>query len=253
MRLKSLLLSATLAFFPIEAFAKDIMIVSDNQEIKADISLQSPTRISLKYDSGSQLIFNSPEGTSPEVTATVDGKGDIYLSVIEGRPGQTISGFLTTEAGNTYLLKLTIKAVEAGQLELVNAKAREEVEKAKSKTKTNVDDELPVLHWQKNSDYHNNIALLMRALYYGAKPNGFKKVRNGRPVVLDDYTASPLITWQTENLEAVTYRLTNNREYFVNPANSFDQWRPFVALSFTNDSLEPGETTDIYLVKKRGD
>lgn len=233
------------------AFAQTALIVSDGGQVEADISLQHPTRLSLKYDGGDQLIFNQPEGATPEVAATVDEKGDVYLSVVEGHPGQVVSGFLTTEGGRTYLVKLTVKNKQADQYEIISREAKDEADKAKARISSEAEDgKLTTVKWSNEASYHNSIARLMQALYYDHRPEGFVRKRSTDRRKVEGLSLKSVRYWSSENVEALIYEVRNDNPFFVNPSLNVKNYRPYVAISFTTDSLEPGETGRIYVLRK---
>lgn len=234
------------------ALAKTSMTVGDGGQVDLEVSLQHPTRISFKYDGGEQLIFNQPEGATPEVTASVDEKGDVYLSVLEGSPGQMVSGFLTTEGGRTYLIRLEVKDKHADQYEIISKEAKAEADKAKSAESAQASASvIKPVSWSKESGYHHNIAALMRALYFDAVPEGFVAKRTRETKTVDGLMLKTHRIWTSENMEAVVYDVRNDNAYFVNPAANVGNYRPYVAVSFTTDALEAGQSCKIYLLRKK--
>jgi len=228
------------------------MIVPDGGQVEADVSLQHPTRLSLKYDGGDQLIFNQPEGTTPEIAATVDDKGDVYLSVIEGHPGQMVSGFLTTEGGRTYLVRLTVKEKPADQYVIVSQEARDEAEAAKAaKSVETAKVEVQKVEWNKGASYHDNMSGLMRTLCFVAGREGFEQKKRRETKQVEGLTMTSHRTWTSENMEAIIYDVRNDNNYFIDPSANVRNYRPYVAVSFTSDALDAGETGRIYLLRKK--
>lgn len=241
-----------MAMNAVPAWAKMSMVVADGGSVDIDVSLQHPTRISFKYDGGDQLIFNQPEGATPEVTATVDEKGDVYLSILEGHPGQKVSGFLTTEGGRTYLVRLTVKEKNADQVEIVSQEARDEAAKAKAlETAQSEAQKVKPVKWSREAGYHNNIAMLMRTLYFDARPEGFVQSRKRKTKSIDGLSLWSHRIWTSADIEAIIFNVRNENAHFVNPGLNVRNYRPYVAVSFTTDSLEPGETGRIYLIRKK--
>lgn len=260
-RLAAVLGAMGLCFWGSQAMA-ETLVVKEGDKIKADLSLLYPTRFYFEYDAGAQLIFNQIEAgeggdlSIPRVAATVDDKGDVYLSVTSGLVGQKVSGFLTTEGGRTYVIELTIQNKDADQVKIVSSEAREKALAAKSKAAAvvEVEDVKPV-KWRKNANHHDAISDLMRTLYFGGTPEGFKKqsrILKRSQTLEDGVTFRVDRQYYAANVEAVVYDMTNTNGHFINPENYKRKFVPYLALAFQTDALEAGMTSKVYVIRQRG-
>lgn len=236
----------------------DTILLEEGDKIKADLSLKYPTRFFFKYDAGAQLIFNEPDvagGTDviPKVAATVDDKGDVYLSVVSGMAGQKVAGFLTTQGGRTYVIELTIKNIDADQVEIISREARDKAEAAKlAKATEDNEDALETVSWRRAATHHDSLSDLMRALYHGSLPDGFKVRRPSRKTeVQEEVMRRAQKHYRAQNVEALVFDLTNGNDYPINPETLKDWFKPYIAVAFATDSLEAGRTTDVYVIRAR--
>ena len=228
------------------------VMVSEGQQIKAELSMLYPTRMFFEYDAGAQLIFNQAEGETPEIGTTVDEKGDVYLSVVAGMSGEKISGFLVTEADRTYPIEFTIRNRDAAQVKIVSLEAKAKAEQAERERQavTRTAD-LRVVEWSKKSSYHDSIAHLMRGLYHGAMPEGF--VVDGSPSRkverYEGFDRQLTRRFVAQNVEALTYSLKNANEFSFNPEMHVDWFKPYVAIAFATDNLQPGQSSSVYVLR----
>lgn len=236
----------------------DTILLNEGDKIQADLSLKYPTRFFFKYDAGAQLIFNEPDtaigsDVIPKVAATVDEKGDVYLSVVSGTIGQKVAGFLTTQGGRTYVIELTIQNIDADQVEIVSREARDKAEAARlAEAQTHLDDNLEVVSWRRAATHHATLSDLMRALYRGALPDGFKSRRPSRKSeAKDGVLRRTQAHYRAENVEALTFDLTNGNDFALNPELMKMWFRPYIAVAFATDSLEPGQATQVYVLRAR--
>ena len=237
----------------------DTILLNEGDKIEAELSLKYPTRFYFKYDAGAQLIFNEPDtagGTDviPKVAATVDDKGDVYLSVVSGMVGQKVAGFLTTEGGRTYVIELTIQNIDADQVEIVSREARDKAEAARlAESQSAQEENLEVVSWRRAATHHDTLSDLMRALYHGSMPEGFKSKRPSRRTETQDGVLRRVEThFRAENVEALTFELTNGNDYALNPELMKMWFRPYIAVAFASDSVEPGHSTQVYVLRARG-
>ena len=228
------------------------IFVSEGDKIEIELSLLYPTRVFFEYDAGAQLIFNQAEGETPEIISTVDNKGDVYLSVVAGISGQKISGFLVTEAGRTYNIEMVIRQKDAEQIKIVSLEAKAQADEAaaeKRHVQSTVD--LPTIEWMQKSSFHDSIAHLMRGLYQGVMPDGFLLDRSpSRQTERFEGVDRKLNKrFRATNFEALTYSVTNANSDSFNPELYVDWFQPYVAVAFATDNLEPGATTDVYVLR----
>lgn len=242
---------------PALAFA-DTILLNEGDKIEAELSLRYPTRFFFQYDAGAQLIFNEPDtagGTDviPKVAATVDEKGDVYLSVVSGQIGQKVAGFLTTQGGRTYVIELTIRDNEADQVEIISREARDKAEAAKLQQSHAIEDEdLEVVSWRRAATHHDTLSDLMRALYIGAMPEGFKSKRPSRNTETQDGVLRRVEShFRAENVEALIFELTNGNATSINPEQLKRWFHPYIAVAFATDALEPSKTTKVYVLRSR--
>ena len=241
-----------------KALAETLM-VSEGDKIEIDLSLQYPTRVFFEYDAGAALIFNNADAaegdlSAPRVAATVDEKGDVYLTVMSGLIGQKISGFLTTESGRTYIIDLTIKNKDADQIKIVSREARDKALAAKvTADQAAATPNLKPVKWRRDASHHDSLSNLMRALYFGQMPEGFKRTQRFylKQQAKDGVSRKVAVRYEAENVEAITYDMTNNNAYFVNP-EQFQIWfRPYIALAFETDELEAGRSGKVYVLRRK--
>jgi len=96
------------------AYAANTKFVQPGGDVSFAISTTEPNRIAVVDDRITKFIKLS--GT---FTETNDGvSGDIFITPIEGQPNAVISGFLTTEKGNSIQLRLIPKKMPSTNTEL---------------------------------------------------------------------------------------------------------------------------------------
>jgi len=236
----------------------DTILLNEGDKIQADLSLKYPTRFYFKHDAGAQLIFNEPDTAGgkdiiPKVAATVDEKGDVYLSVVSGTVGQKVAGFLTTQGGRTYVIELTIQNIDADQVEIISREARDKAEAARlAEAQTDLEDDLEVVSWRRAATHHATMSDLMRALYRGSMPEGFKSRRPSRQTQTKDGVLRQTEShYLADNVEALTFEVTNGNDYLLNPELMKMWFRPYIAVAFATDSLEPGQTSKVYVLRER--
>ncbi|MGB0906897.1 MAG: TraK domain-containing protein [Maricaulaceae bacterium] len=231
--------------------ASSVLILSDGQKLETDISLKNPTRIIFEDDRPTKLIFNEADQNAPDIAAVLGTKGDIFISVERGLSGQSISGFMTTESGKTYPVKLNIRPMDTTQVTIASAELRRQAEKAKAAPKA--EPELKTVEWTHKNSYSASLGELIKALYFHQAPEGFREVsaRRKYDIVKDNITARAHKRFLAGNLEAITYVVTPNHDYSAYLPNHLDAFPKYLALSYSGEHLESGKPVYVYLVRKR--
>ena len=237
------------------AFASaDDIVVSDDGSFEADISLQNPTRLSFANDTGTQLIFNQPEGATPDIEAVIGSAGDVFLTVTEGHPGQSLAGFIQTEQGRTYRVKFNIKMKDAGQITIVNREDRERLAKEAAVRSARPDPAVSAtrpVKWDTASEYHADIVGLMRALWHSSHPHGLVRSHPAPSVSLGQgVSAKSVYTWRASNVEAIEFSITNTLDYTFDPELFDDAFGRRVAVAYTSNAIAPGGTGRVLLVRE---
>ena len=252
---RSFRLSVFLAAVSVSAHASALdIVVSDDGAFEADISLQNPTRLSFANDTGTQLIFNQPEGATPDIEAVIGSAGDVFLTVTEGHPGQSLAGFIQTEQGRTYRVKFNIKMIDADQIRIVNREDRDRL--AKEAVKRSSEPVAPVpatrpVQWDTTAEYHADIVGLMRALWHSSHPHGFVRSQPAPSVSLGEgVSAKSVYTWRASNVEAVEYSVTNAKDYIFDPELFDDAFGKRVAIAYTSNAIAPGGTARVLLIRE---
>ena len=231
--------------------AASVLILSNGQELKTDISLSNPTRIVFEDDRPTQLIFNETDQNAPSITATLGSTGDVFISVERGAIGQKIVGFITTESKKTYPVSLSIRAVQAPQVTIASAELRREAEKRKAAISQTAKAAAPAIEWTRESSYTAALSRLIVALYHNQEPEGFMAVRAGRTDRLaDGLRREEVKVYKAANVKAATYKLTNEQDYSQFIPNILPDLGPYLALSYTRETLAPGESAFLYQITK---
>ncbi|MGB6230086.1 MAG: type-F conjugative transfer system secretin TraK [Litorimonas sp.] len=250
-RLAALLTTAALCGTPALAFDQTVA-VRDGGLVAADISLDAPTRLFFDGDGAAQLIFNSVTGEPPEISATVGDTGDVFLTVVSGTPGQGVTGFLTTQAGYTYKVDLTIAATDAEQVEVISLDAQDALARARADAAA-LDAEIPPpLKWTRSAGYHRAVVSLIRAVHAGGVPQGMRKARTGEAQAprVEGLKIRRTHAVIAGDVEALRLSVTNTTEAQI-PADALRRhFAPYLGLGRLSGHLPAGATTQIVLLRE---
>lgn len=230
------------------------MVLGDGQKMETTISLNNPTRIIFEDDRPTKLIFNEADETAPSIAAELGASNDVFITVVRGASGQSISGFLTTESGKTYPIKLKIQHAESGQVTVASAELREQAKIAKVTQNDIIDDsDLEKIEWSNGSSYTSSMGNLIKALYWHRTPEGFveKRAKKSATFGTDEFGAYQHKRYLSENLEALIYVAYPKKDYSIYLPNVLEDLPSYMVMSYANEHLAPGEQTFIYFVRKR--
>ena len=257
MRPATLIFAAALLSLSSASLARaEVFVVGDGGTVSADISLQHPTRVSFKHDAGSQLIFNQPEGAQPEISATVSDSGDVFLSVVQGASGQSLTGYVTTAAGATYQLELSVRAGKSEHIEILGVEAQDRYQKAQAATalaSAPEKAEMKPVKWGRSSaSYQGDVVELFKVLYFRQAPAGFKKVKQKHTLSVGDaQTARVVQLYRAENVEALELVVTNSGGAAVDPSFLQPGFGDSIAIGFMSDNVAPGGSTRVFVLRNR--
>lgn len=227
------------------------MVLADGQELKTQISLQNPTRIIFEDDRPTKLIFNEANESAPSIAAVLGNSGDIFVTVERGLVGQKISGFMTTESGKTYPVRFDIGSLETSQITVASSELRQESAKAEAASLVSEITPQEEIEWNKKNSYTASLGNLLRRLYWHQLPEGFKEQRASKlPIITTDgFIATPKKNFVAGNALASVYTITPTKEYAIYLPNFLDELPTYRAMSYSHETIEPGSTGYLYLVR----
>jgi len=230
------------------------IMANDGQKIDVDISRSFPTRLIFEHDAGSKFIFNTVEGETADIDVTLGSSGDAFVSVIRGKVGDIVSGFLTTQAGHTYSVDFNIEEMRQEQVTITNAKASQLYQEAKQKSARDKNSKKEVVVWQRNSPHHQSLARLIQALYRHEVLKGFvQKRRNSEPVDLVGVVETWVHGFEAANITADTYKIFNHSgvDLYLEPIRK--DIEGVLAFSASHTVLPPNATASLFIVRKKKD
>lgn len=229
--------------------ASAVLILADGQPLETDLSLNNPTRIIFEDDRPVKFIFNAADDGAPNIAAEIGTGDDVFVSVEKGAVGQSISGFITTESGKTYPVKFSIKNLDTAQVTIASSELRAEAAKAKSAS-ANQTKALASVEWTHTSSYPASLGELVKAMYRGHPPEGFKEAKASRlDHIHNEYlTAVPHKRFEAANIRAVTYVVKGNKDHSVYLPNHLNAFPDYLALSYSGERIDSTNITYVYVV-----
>jgi hypothetical protein len=104
-----------------------------------------------------------------------------------------------------------------------------------------------------NSDYVSRVKELLKGMYSEEAPYGYSNKKVNRPVAsLPDLSQTLEEIYSGPRLTGERYRLINSSMHTVNLSENQFHQKDILAVSLEQLSLDPGEETSLYIVRKSG-
>ncbi len=241
-KLNKVLVVACLAFASVQAFAEQRVPADERVPQKVFISKKSLSRISID---GSRIKNAKYLDGELEIDKEASS-GQIFVRALTNK---TISLFVNSESGKTYLLLLTPTAKD-GETIIIDEKIRERA--AEERLLRTPPAPQPVT--TKSSEYIRSIKQMMVAMMTGTQGSMGLQMRpayqtislwkNTLFVQTAQYTAADMM--------AEKFTLTNTGSAAIVVREQEFYRKNVYAVSVMKHNLEPGESTQVYIVHKLG-
>lgn len=242
----------------LSAEAQQALVPGPNGVIVLDASKQGMTRIAFERDrvaSVQKIADGDPEGDFS--ASKDDATGDLYI-VIGADAKPNLSFFVTTETGETYQIMMRVLDVPTLQVRVAAPEQPIESPADVNAIAASIVEGDPSTAEPSRTPVVNLSSVLIRAMYSGARVEGFETRRYRRldwlndPITAQGFSQRGVIEW-TGN-DAVGYAITLRNETTEPRAINYGRLAVFNVVAATGDQGEIPRrgTAQIFLVVKGG-
>ena len=229
--------------------------VSGGERIAAIASINEVTRISAEGETFLSVIDSVGSQGAAVDYQILDATGDIFVSVSDGTSGQRVSAFAVT-ADSTYNINFTLKDVPAQQVNIRNSvlmseRAIEEL-RAREDNKPKKRSAARKVQFKHTGPYKQQMATLMRALYYRAEVAGFDREERKDISVLDGVTMQRTLSYTSPTLIGDVYRLYTTDGSVRVADNSLVEGMEPLVWSVTDPMISADTVSRLIVIKERG-
>ena len=220
------------------ARADQYIEAADNARIDCTLSRGELTRIALVEDGFANVSKIASGYPYNDFTVTHEPvRGDIYVSVPPQFAADRISFFATSKHGFVYKFACTAEPVEASQIFITNP--------ALAKTEAQ--------EWEHDSGPGDAAIRLIEAMASGAVLPGYQMRQEiGRPTTTDGLEVQQIAQYSGAALSGQHFVMRNRGKDSLALGATREAPVGAVAFAYGADTLEPGETTNAFLVFQAG-
>jgi len=221
-------------------YASNIVDIEDSKQVVIEVSRKDLNMIKTNLPSPSVLT------NSKNIEATVIG-GNIYIGYIDAEEAKPEGIFITADTGESYSLVLVPKEIPSA---LIVLRATDiHYEEAKKDEKSDEEEKPEIV----KKDYVSEIKDLIKSMYKGVEPSGYKYVKIGKQVEIWKGIELILIgMYVGSEWKGEVYSLTNKTgsTLKITPNDFYEE--KVIGVSIDKAELVPGEATNIFIVRKNG-
>ncbi|AXB80455.1 type-F conjugative transfer system secretin TraK [Novosphingobium sp. P6W] len=224
------------------ALADQTVVAIDNGAVECEASRQDLTRISLRNDQFAAVSKVSAGRASEDFSVVHEPtRGDVYISVPEGYTRSTISFFGTTRKGFVYKFTCKVGGSDAKQVFVANGQAEKPAEQ-------------PAAYAVSELPFDEQVLALVRAMFEQKPLPGFEIRDRPRAAVNVGGLKVQLVSeYRGLLLTGQVLRVQNAGKEPMVLSEDIVASRGAIAVSVSNSSLGPGQTTGAYVVLPAGD